>query len=75
MLKSVTAAKVKAFQGYASCPWTQDKAEELWQDKLWKLSLSLEELFDLSEGWIKFVVDGDADYLNEACAVILKRLS
>lgn len=74
MLKGYTAAKVKAFQGYASCAWTQDKAEEIWDEKMWKLGLSLKELSDLTDGWARFVVNGDVEKLNGVCSSILTRL-
>jgi hypothetical protein len=74
MFETFTAAKVKAFQGYAGCPWTQGKAEDLWQEKMWKLNLSIKELSALSEGWARFVVNGDTAQLNSVCNTILVRL-
>lgn len=74
MLKKITAAKLKAFQGYASCAWTQQEAEKIWGETFWKLGLKPKELLSISEGWANFVISGDASQLNEACTRVITRM-
>lgn len=75
MFKSITSAKLKAFQGYATCAWTQKQAEDIWSETMWKLGLTANELRNVSAGWAKFVVSGDTATLNNVCSEIFARLN
>lgn len=75
MFKSITATKLKAFQAYASSAWTQSEAEQIWRETIWKLGLKPKELSSISAGWAKFVLNGDATSLNDACSSVYTRVN